>query len=215
MPIPANQITQAEITAFGVAAAGGSNNRNFEFVFQFRRTSNVNPVNKANIESAFQTAIMIPVTNALNVRYGQTFNTVRYLNDALDAPVPVTRSVGGARFGDGMPMHNSAFLLARTGLRGRSYRGGKHFGPLSESDTTASTEDLFNAASLTLWGLIATAWLAGFTDSDGNVWVPCILSRVLSQLQSNPTRVVTNDITQILVNKRVGRMRSREVKSVY
>jgi hypothetical protein len=215
MPIPATQITQVEIIANGIAAAGGSNNKKFEFVFAFRRTSNVNPLVKANIETAFQTAIMIPVTNALNNRYAQTFNTVRYLNDALDAPVPVARAVAGAIAGDGMPMHNAAYLLARTGLRGRSYKGGKHFGPLSEADTTAGTEDILNAASLILWGLVATAWLAGFTDANGNVWAPCILSRTLSQLTANPTNVVTNDVTQILINKRVGRMRHREVQSVY
>lgn len=215
MSIPSTNLFIAEVTSFGIASSGGSTDKNIESVFHFRRTSNVNPIVKANIESAFQTALMIPITNALNVRYTQTMNTVRFINDAQDAPVSFSRVVAGARTGDGMPMHNSAFLLARTGLRGRSYRGGKHFGPLSESDTTSGTDDLLNAAALVLWGLVATAWLAGFTDSDGNVWVPCVFSRTLSITTANPTSIITNDIVATLINKRIGRMRHREVRSVY
>lgn len=215
MPIPSSSIRHIEIQANGLVSAAGSNAKKSVSVFNFRRTATANPVSKANIESAFQTAIMIPITNALNVRYAQTFNTVRFIDDALDAPSQVTRAVAGAIAGDSLSTICMAFLLFRTGLRGKSYRGAKKLFPFSESDTTGATADLWNAGALGRLAAINTAILAGFTDANGNVWVPEIVSRKLSTLTSNPTTIVANDITSALVNKRIGRMTKREVISVY
>jgi hypothetical protein len=215
MPIPANQIIHAEILMKGIVTAQGSNSQKFEAVFCFRRTSVTNPPSKSQLETAFQTNIATPVLLALNNTLTQTLTSVRWINDALDVPVEFTETGVGGRSGDAMAKHNAAYILFRTGLRGKSYKGSKHFGPLSESDTTAGTADLFNAAALALWATANAAILAGFTDAGGNVWIPCVLSRKLSQLRFQPTTVVASDVTAVLINKRIGRMRRREVKSVY
>jgi hypothetical protein len=215
MPIPAPQVGVTEVHMLGLVASGGSTNKIADFVFHFRRTTTVNPIVKTAVETAFQAAIAVPVCAALNSRFVQTSSTVRWVNDALDPPFPVTRAIAGGVAGDGQAMHMAAYLLMRTGLRGRSYRGSKHFFPLSEADSTAPNSDIMNAASLVLWGAVAAALAAGFTDANANVWVPCILSRKLSKLVTNPTTVVTNDVTLVLINKRFGRMRRREVRSVY
>lgn len=215
MPIPSTSVEVVEIQAKGVVSAGGSNAVNSDSVFQFRRTSTAGAITKASIESAFQTAIMIPITNALNARYVQTMNTVRYVDDALDQPVATTRAVAGQIAGECLPTTISAFLLTRTGLRGKSYKGSKKLFPFSEADTTLATADLWNAACLARLATIAAAYLAGFTDSNGNVWIPVVLSRLLSQLTTNPTVVARYDITAVLVNKRCGRMKRRQVRSVY
>lgn len=215
MPIPLTSVTHCEIEMKGIVAAGGSNTVNSDAVFQFRRTSTVNTLVKANIEAAFQTAIAVPITAALNARYTQSMNTVRYINDAMDQPVPVSRAVAGAIAGECLPTHLAAFLLTRTGYRGKSFKGSKHLFPFSEADTTLATADLWNAACKVRLLAIASAWLAGFTDSDSNVWKPVCLSRKLSILNTNPTNVIAYDLTQILVNQRVGSMKRRKVKSVY
>lgn len=215
MPIPSNQITHVEMRMQGLISGAGSSAKNTFSTFHFRRTTTVNVLSKANIDAAFQTAIGDKIVLALNLTWSQLSNTVRFPNDALDAPTPFTHVNVGARAGDRMASFCAAFLLLQTGLRGKSYRGGSHLGPLSEADSTSGTDDLLNAGALTRFGAIATPLLAGFTDANGNVWVPSVVSRVLSQLAVNPTTVVANDVISVLINKRIGRMKNREVRSVY
>ncbi len=215
MPIPATSITTAEIRIFGNIASGGVTSKPTNWGFYFKRTSTVPPLSKAHIDTAFQAAILPDIGLALNVRWLQAYNTVRFLDDALDAPLQTNHAVAGAVAGDGMPSFNTAFFLFRTGVRGKNYRGSKHFAPLSESDTTLGSEDILNAAALTRMGAIRTDLLAGFTDSDANVWQLQVFSKSLSQVLTNPTTVVVNTVNAVLVNKRIGRMKRREVKSSY
>lgn len=215
MPISTIPPSHAEIVLRGLINAGGSTAKNTAFVFHFARASNTPPLNAANVETAFNTAITPSIAAALNLRWAQTQNDVRFPDDATSVVYTHTRTTAGVITGDSMSTVLSAYLLMRTGLRGKHYRGSKHFGPLSESDTTAGADDILNAAAVTRFTAIATAIQAGFTDSDGNVWAPVVLSKSLSQLRTNPTTIVSTFVTQILVNQRIGRMRRREVKSVY
>jgi len=215
MAIPANQIIHAEIACKGLITAGGSNSINTQFLFQYRRTSVVNVPDKAALDTAFQAGPVAKIILALNARWSQQTNEVRWLNDALDQAVPFTHVNVGAIAGDAMPSHVAVFMLFRTGIKGRSYRGGKHFGPFSESDATAGGDDVLNAAAIVRVQAIATALATPLTDANGNVWNLCVFSRSLSTLSPNPTDIVANDVTTILFNKRLGNMRSRQVKSVY
>jgi hypothetical protein len=215
MPIPASSISTAEVRVYGNIASGGVTSRPTNWGFYFQRTSTVPGILKAQIDTAFQAGIMTDLALALNIRWLQAYNTVRYIDDALDAPTQFNHAAAGAVTGDGLPSFNTAFLLFRTGLRGKSYRGSKHFGPLSESDTTVASEDILNAAALTRFGSVKTDLLAGFTDAGGNVWRLMIFSKTLSQILVNPTTVVVTNVNAILINKRIGRMKRREVKSSY
>jgi len=215
MPISPTLITHAEVVLVGTCAAGGSNSRAVQSVWHFRRTGTALPLSKTNLNTIFWSTIGTAVIAALNVRYTNTNIWVRWLDDALDAYQIFTRAGAGAVTGDSMPTDNAAFLLFQTGLRGKSYRGSKHFFPISESATTTGTDDLFNAGMLTLLGAIATAAAGNLTDASGNVWVPCVYSKVLSQAKANPTTIITNDVTSVLVKKTVGSMTHRKAKSVY
>jgi len=215
MPIPANLITHAEIIVKGIITGGGSNTKNTVNVFHYRRTSVVNPLSKTNLDTIFNTTVVAPLALALNNRWTQQHNTVRWIDDATDAPVPFSHAAVGAVAGDGMTTIEAAFILLKTGLKGKSYRGSKHFGPLSESDTTAPAEDIFNAAALTRWGAVVTALGTVLVDASGNSWILQVVSTKLSQQLVNPTTIIGNDVNSILLNKRVGRLRRREVTSVY
>jgi hypothetical protein len=195
--------------------AGGSNAVPSDSVWQFRRTSNINTLSKSSLEAAFQTNIALNVVAALNARYAQTLTTVRWVNDAYDKPTSTTRAIAGSIAGECMPTSLSVFFLGRTAFRGGIHRGSKKLFPLSEADTTLATADLWNAAALARFATIAAAWLAGFTDGNGNVWKPVVLSRKKSSLSLNPTTVYVTDINEVAVNKRVGRMKKRMVASVY
>ena len=114
-----------------------------------------------------------------------------------------------------MSPDKTAFLYFKSVLRGRSYQGKKFLSPLSESDSTAGTADLFNAAAIVRLQAIANAHTAGFTDAGGNVWIPVVWSRFLSDMTVSPCVIVSSDVAQGLVNKRIGRFKRRQVSSVY
>lgn len=215
MAVPANQLINAEVVIHASAAAEGSTARPIQLVTHWRRTAVAVNTTKTAIDTAFQAAVAVPFFAALSITVTQQYNAIRFVNDALDAYSSFTHTVAGAITGDRMAITNAAFLLLRTGYRGSSYKGSKHIGPMSESDSTSGSEDLWNAGCLTRLGTLASALLAGFTDSTGNVWVPSIYSKTLSQDTINPTNIVATDVVQVLVNKRIGTMRGRRVPSVY
>lgn len=215
MPIPDASKIHLEVIIAGVISAGGSNTKNTNTIFHYRRTSAVNPFSKTAFDTAFQAAVAVPMIACLNARWSQQNNSVRCIDDAQDGYQTVSHVNAGGVAGDSMTTFTSAFLLLRTGLRGKSYRGNKHIGPLSEADTTAGASDILNAAALARFATLAAAILGNVTDANGNIWTPQVFSRTLSQIVKNPTNVVANDVVSVAVNQRVGRMRRREVKSVY
>jgi len=216
MPAFSGVVKVVEIKTVANCASAGSNSRTINIVSHWRRTGIVLTVPKTPIDTAYQAAIAVPIFAALNLRCTQSNNQIRYMDNADDPYNLIAHAVVGSIAGDSMPTDQAAYLLFRTALRGRSYRGSKHLAPMSETDTTVASDDLFNAACLARLATIAAAFVAGFTDSTGNVWVPCILSRrPPAQYSINPTTVVSNDVTSVLVKKTVGSMLHRKVKSVY
>lgn len=215
MPIPANQIVNAELVYKGTVASAGSSAKTMQAVFHYRRQATVVTPTKAALAAAWIAANRANLLAVLSLRFTSVGLTVRWINDALDAPVLTSDTHAGTVTGDSLPLTCSAFLLFQTGLRGRSFRGSKHLYPMAESQTTVLTDDIWNAATLTLLGALAASLLGNITDSTGNIWTPSIVSKKLSQLKSNPTTVVANDVTTIAVGKRVGMMRHRRVASLY
>ena len=201
----------AEISAQGIMAAAGSGAKNVASIFHYRLATLTAPATKAALEAAFQAAIMVPFVAAANVRYLQVQSTVRWVDDAQDAPSAVTRALPGAIATDSQPTVDAVYMLLRTALRGKSYRGSKHFPAVSEID---STGDILTGAGLVLWQAVRTALATALTDALGNVWNLSLLSRTLSQLSVNPTSVVANDVTTVLLNKTIGTMRRRRVATV-
>lgn len=215
MAIPANQIINAEVIMTGLIASGGSNAVNTQFVFQYRRIAVVVAPTKTALATAFQAGPGAAIVAALNARWSEQTVSVRWLNDALDQALPFANVNVGAIAGDSLASHVAGFMLFRTGIKGKSYRGGKHFGPFSEADVTTANDDVFNAAALTRITAIATALAAPLVDATPNTWKLSVYSRVLSQGRQNPTTIIANDVATILVNKRVANMKRRQVKSVY
>jgi len=216
MPIAPTDIVHAEVTLTGLISAGGSNSVNTQFVFHYRRTAVVTTPTKTALNTIFQATVAAPIIAALNARWSQKTNTVRWLDDPLDQAVPFTAVNPGAIAGDSLPSHLAVFVLMRTGLRGRRYRGGKHLGPFSESDVTAAGDDILNVAAQGRLATIIGAIGTPLTDALGITWNPCVYSRRLSSPDLEPlASIATNDVTTVLYNKRLGNMKRRQVKSVY
>lgn len=211
MPIDPSLMRVAEVVHLGTVAAGGGSAKNFANVYHFIRSSTVNPWSNTNIANEFIASILPDVCAVLNADYATTAVTARCVNDALDAPVSVADTTPGGVAGERLPDYNAVMLLLRTALRGGSYRGRKFYGPISEAD---SQDDVLTAGAVTAFGTLITTLLAGMTDSDGNVWSLAVFSSTLSQSTVNPTTIVANVVTQILLNKSLGTMRRRKVKTV-
>lgn len=201
-----------QIAKKGLIAAAGSTSVNTVFLFHFRRSGGTTTPSKANLNTAFETAIGSVIAAALNIRWSATVNEIRRMNDALDPNVAFSLTQSGAITGDSMPSDQAAYLRLRTGLR--RYLGSKHLGPMSESDTT-TTSDQFNADCLTRLTAIVTAIVNGFTDSDGNIWKSSVFNFKDSVAATNPTILYANDVTEGAVNHTVGNMRRRKTASVY
>lgn len=212
MPLPNNQIRNIQCIINGTSATGGSSVTPSINIFNFRRTTVVNPFVKADFNTAFQTAIVTPLQAAMNVRYTANNLTVRILDDFNDSPRVFSVAGVGAIVTDSLPSDAAVYLLFRTALRGRNYRGSKHFGPASEVDTT---NDILTGAGLVRWQAVQTALAANFVDAQGNTWVPTVLSRNLSNLKVLPVAtVVANDVTEVLLDLNIGTMRKRRSRTV-
>lgn len=212
MPIADNLKTVAEITLKGSCAAGGSTVKPVANVYHFKRTTVVNPWSLANIEAAFMTAVGNLATAALNVDYTETACVVRSVDDATDLGLSTVETNPGLVAGDRLQLSDTVMVLLRSSTRGASYRGRKHFSPISETHTT---EEIMSAAGIAAWDGVAAAILGGFTDANGNVWLPYVLSKTLSQLGTNPTNVVGDVITSVLARRTIGTLRRRRPAPVY
>lgn len=212
MPIPLNQVTTAEVVMKGLIGAGGSNTVPTAFVFHFRRLAVTVDPTKTALNTIFESSIATPIAAALNVDWEATVNDIRWVNDATDPYATFGSAIVGAIAGDRLQAFASSYMLLKTALRGRRYRGSKHFAPFSESDVG---DDVFNAGAIGRLNTIAAALAGTLTDATGNQWKLTILSRFLSQIVTNPTTVVVNDVTQVLVRESLGTMRGRRVTSVY
>ena len=215
MPIPDAQKTVCEIQMQGRSDSGGGDVKNFSFIFHYRRTAIIIPPVKASLDAVFQAGPGVNIVAALNNRYTQMRNTLRWVNDAFDPPVPFAHVPVGGVAGDGLSTLLAVYMLFRSNYRGKSFRGAKHFGPMSEADSTALGDDVLNAAAIARFNTISAALAAPLVDADGNNWVLTILSRALSSIDTNPTVVTTTDVSVILLNTRLGRMKRRQIQSVY
>lgn len=213
MAIADNLMTNLEVIMKGSAAAAGSNAKNVYNVFHFRRTTVINPFSKAQLEAAFQTNIALIILAALNVRYTQTSTSVRIMNDPLDQAVDFTRVIVASIAGDSMPMHNCAFLKVQTGIKGKSFRGRKFLGPISETDST-TTSDVLNAGAITRFGTVVSALKTPFIDAGPNTYVFSHFSRKEDELTVKPV-CAAYDVTNVVLNKRIGRIGRRRPVSSY
>lgn len=200
-----------EVALNGTIAAAGGTSVPLAMIFMFRRTSFTAPAVKSEIADAFDTAYMATLKAAMNSRANISAIKVRCVNDAEDLAHSKTVNHDGAIATDSLPSDSVAVIQLKSGVRGKWAQGRKYFGPLSEVDTTG---DVLTGDGLTRMQAVRDKLDDGFTDASGNAFVPCVLSRKYSQIQSNPTTVVSNDITSCVLNKNISRLRRRKQKTV-
>lgn len=201
-----------EIVSQAYSVPRGGSTKNFYNIFGYRRLVLGGAPIKSQIEAAWQASVGNAMLAALSVDFTQTAVTVRDKGNALDLPTSFTEAGVGAIAGDREPDYNCVTIQMRTDFRGRQFRGSKHFGPIAESATTG---DAIAAGSLAIWQALRNALLGGFTDASAFVWVPVIYSsKPPANYTTNPTTVRAYDVTSCVLNKTLGTMRRRKVRTV-
>jgi hypothetical protein len=199
-----------EVGMLGVIAADPSISKNIANIYQFRRLAVVAPPSKAEINTAFQASIGAAVLAALNVDYTQTFNTVRFFDNAIDPAQEFVQAGVGAIAGERQPDYVTATVRLKASIRSRSGRGRKSYSPITEADTTG---DNLTAGAKTRFDTVAAAILAGFTDASGNIWKPVIKSsKPPAQYTVNPVTLAVYDVISATANINLGILKRRKVK---
>ena len=211
MAIPLGDQKSIELIMKGNVAAPGASAKNIQAVFTFRRTTFVGAMVKVAISDAFQAAIGDDILDAVNEDYTQSSNDIRILNDSTDRHGSNVQSGVGAVVGDRLPTFCTVRFELQTSVRGRWAIGAKGLAPVTEDDTL---NDILTGAAITRWQVVRDSILAGFTDANGNVWIPTVTSRKYSQLRVNPTTILEADVTAVLLNLTIGRMSRRKQKTV-
>lgn len=191
-------------------STGESKTRPVFNVYNFVRANTVNPPSKVAFLAAFGAQVTANLATVLSVSYVHDFTDVRLLDDPYDPFVTAAGTDNGTVAGDSLPSLNNVTLRLKTGIRGRKFRGSKHFGPIAESDTTL---DHLTVAALANWNTFAGQLLAGFTDANLDLWTPVVVSYRLSTFNPTTANVVATPITLISVNTILGQMKRRKQPS--
>lgn len=203
-----------EIVAIGTVAAAGSNARNWRSLWRYNLISGVAAFVAADLATKFNTQVMVPMLLCLNHRLSVSTITCRDMSDATSFPTQFTHAGVGAIAGDSMKLSAAAFVKFNLGIRGRGVKGSKHLYPMSESDSTTGTDDLFNAGALATLATFGTAAILPITDALGNIWAPFSLAKG-SQIKTNPTTINGHIWQSFNIAKRIGEMKVRKVGQVY
>lgn len=180
-------------------------------IFDFRRATNWNGDTLANLTSAFK-AIMNPMLPPqLSVAATAGNIACRWLDDPLSVYGGSDSMDAGGRSGDRLPLYNTVYMNLRTDVRGRNFRGSKHFAPIAESDTTA---DWLNAGGLTNWSDATSGVdsLRFMETVNSTVWELCVISTTLSDLTARPSVFVGATVTEVVLSPIIGTMKRRKEK---
>jgi len=179
--------------------------------FHYRRVVSGGLISKILFDTAWHGTVDAAWQGLLSVGYKNDYNTVRLMEDGTDPPTVFAGCGDGAVAGDMLPTINCATLLYRTVLKGRSYKGGKHLGPISEASTTGQA---LTAGGHTLLNNLATVLAQTITDGNGNNWAPFVFSPTKSTGLTTPTPTIfATQVSQIVVNDILHQLKSRAIRN--
>lgn len=202
-----------EIAVIGhVVNNDGITNKNIVNVYHYRRSAGGVVPSNANVEAAFAALIKPNYAACLSVALVGDDVRTRFLDDPSFPVAPSGDTFPGGLSGDNAPTCESAYVKVRSNIRGKNYRGSKHFSPIAESSTL--NQEL-TITAIGLFSALAVALFTNFTDADGNVWRPIILSRTLSNLTTSPASITYGDVIFAQASKTIGTMRHRKEKARY
>lgn len=185
--------------------------KNIDNVFHFRLTAGALD-SRINILNSFNTTIRQPFTvNLATTDYTVVDIKCRLIDDALEQFTVLPIGVAGLQALPRLPGDTAVVTPFKTLLRGKNFRGSKHW---SAIPLAMVTKDELNGVGIAAWGAFVPVLFAGLITSGGSQMFPIVLSRTLSQLRTNPTTIIGADVSIALLNKTIGTMRRRKEKTV-
>jgi len=197
-------LVKGEIAALGMSVTPTIN------LLYYRRTAIVAPLNQANLITAFHTAVKASWKAAASSSWTWLSTMTRCIDDATDAGTLTVVTEAGGVAGECMPTYNAQLISKACLLRGKSYRGRVFFPSVPEGSADGNT---LTAGGLALLVTVADKLDDGFTDADGNPYVPVVFSAKLSQVVTNPTTVTTTDISACTAHDPVTSLKRRKRKA--
>jgi hypothetical protein len=183
--------------------------RDFINVFHYHKLASAGTLNLAQFLTNWITNVGDGIVPLMNVRITLGKAACRPLDDPFNLGVEQgLGSPAGLVTGDPLSAALALVMKMETGVRGRNFRGSKHFGGLSESDSDGGDE--WKAGTLTNWSSPASTMGTTITDSGGYSYVPCVLSPTLSGIFQTPPFFTGADVTLCSVNPVIGTMRRRK-----
>jgi hypothetical protein len=193
-----------------VPETGGSTKNIFNVFTYFQNPNQPGPPTAVAVANQFLTQVWPGIAAQLSVAYTGTGTLARYLdittNPALSGNIPANGAIALPR----LPSQQAVVTPFRSSLRGKNYRGSKHFSPIP---TASVTGDELTAGAVAAWQALLPSFIATMTVG-GQTFSPCVVSRSLSQLAKDPVSIQGAVITQALLNKTIGTMRRRKEKTV-
>ena len=211
-PAPITASPVAEVIILGTQTAGGSAATPCGNVFYYRLSAIVGGLNKAQLNTIFQTTVIVPLLAAANVCYAPNTVRIRMIDNATDPAVDFAAAGLGAIATDSEPSLDAVVCVMKSAFRGRVFRGFKHFGGSSEVDTL---RDILVGAGLARWQTVRNTLFAPLVDAGGNTWTPFIFSRYQAQIKVNPTVVRGSDCTAATLNLTISHMKKRKARTVH
>jgi len=184
-------------------------------IYHFHRLDNTPSIVEGQLASEVNDILAGPIIAATNARYSLDQWEERPLDDPAAATFVMPINDSGAIGNDASAYANQSavYMLIRTGYRGKSYKGSKHYAGIDEAHVT---KDELVTTGLTLWTAVRDALRSLITapieDVSGNIWYPFILSRELSSLGPTdiPAVVSGADWNSVELNLTVGTMKHRK-----
>ncbi len=164
---------------------------------------------KGQLDTAIYNVMGILMIAALNVHWTFVRTRTRFLDDASDQYADVAVNLPGNTANDCLPPRNAAYVELTTGLRGRNWVGSKHYGPIAEADTT-STE--INTPTPAWWTNLKNGHLTAVV-AGGMTYNLHVVSSTLSQVKTNPTSIMSAQVTVATLRRNLGGMKRRRPKS--
>jgi hypothetical protein len=199
-----------EVVVRGTVARGAGDIVNAVTVFNFRRLTNSGIFDPTDIASVFKAAWEPVYKAVVTPEFAFNQHEVRQMDDPTAATAIEPSATVGTLAQDLYAPDTAIYMQLKTGFRGRSYFGSKHFAGAGEGQID---KGLLITAGRTAWDTVRTLMLnwttAGLVDTATNSWKLCIVSRVLSNLTASPAVFTGADVTSIVTNARVGTMGRR------
>jgi hypothetical protein len=200
-----------EISMQGTVVETGGTTRNIFNIFHYYQNPNQpSPPSAVVVANAFIAGPWAAVLALLSIGYVGVQTLARYLDVSTNAFANANAPGNGALALPRQPAQQAVVGFYRSGIRGKSFRGSKHFGPLA---TAAVTGDEIAAASVAAWQAANTGLVANIT-AGGQTFTPCVVSKTLSQLRTDPVSIIGAALLTGLTNKTIGTMRHRKEKTV-